>query len=76
VTGEFQEPGDAPALRALGQVEPPAPGVVEAARERLWSAVAEEMLAAGPQEHPRRTRAAGADRSRDGIRRRPAEPGS
>ncbi len=31
-------------LARLGRVEPPAPGVLDAARERLWAAVAAEML--------------------------------
>ncbi len=33
-------------LARLGRVEPPAPGVLDAARERLWAAVAAEMLPA------------------------------
>jgi hypothetical protein len=35
-------------LERLGRVDPPAPGVLDAAREVLWSAVAAEMLAAAP----------------------------
>jgi hypothetical protein len=35
-------------LGELGRVEPPAPGVLDAAREVLWSAVAAEMLATAP----------------------------
>ena len=35
-------------LRAIGQVRPPAPGVLEDAREGLWSAVASAMLDIGP----------------------------
>jgi hypothetical protein len=31
-------------LAAIGRVDPPEPGVLDAARETLWSAVAEEML--------------------------------
>ena len=31
-------------LTAIGRVDPPEPGVLDAARETLWSAVAEEML--------------------------------
>jgi hypothetical protein len=34
-------------LRALGKVQAPEPGVLEDAREVLWSAVAEEMLGVG-----------------------------
>lgn len=32
-------------LSVLGQVDPPAPGVLENAREALWAVVAAEMLA-------------------------------
>jgi hypothetical protein len=35
----------APALSALGHVSPPASDVLANAREMLWSAVSEEMLA-------------------------------
>jgi hypothetical protein len=35
-------------LERLGQVDPPLPGVLDAAREFLWSAVAAEMLAIAP----------------------------
>jgi hypothetical protein len=35
-------------LGQLGRVDPPAPGVLDAAREVLWSAVAAEMLATAP----------------------------
>ncbi|MGH3259600.1 MAG: hypothetical protein ACRDOU_30080 [Streptosporangiaceae bacterium] len=35
-------------LERLGRVDPPAPGVLDAAREVLWSAVAAEMLATAP----------------------------
>jgi len=40
--------GDTPDLERLGQVGPPPPGVLDAAREVLWSAVAAEMLATAP----------------------------
>lgn len=39
-------------LSVLGDVPEPDPAVVDAARERLWSAVAEEMLALELGEHP------------------------
>ena len=39
---------DLPDLDRLGQVDPPSPGVLDAAREVLWSAVAAEMLATAP----------------------------
>lgn len=37
-------------LRAIGQVQLPAPRVLEAAREALWSAIASEMLGTAPAE--------------------------
>jgi hypothetical protein len=40
--------GDLPELERLGRVGPPASGVLDAAREVLWSAVAAEMLATAP----------------------------
>jgi len=43
-------------LARLGWVDPPLPGVLDAAREVLWSAVAAEMLATAP---PDGTRAPG-----------------
>jgi hypothetical protein len=63
-------------LRALGQVEPPAPGVLEAAREVLWSAVAGETFSAAAADEPGRARAAGTDRSQPDARRHRTEPGS
>jgi len=45
--------GDPPDLDRLGRVDPPAPGVLDAAREVLWSAVAAEMLATAPHEQRR-----------------------
>ena len=52
MTEDWADPEGAGPLRALGQVEPPGPGVLDAAREALWSAVAEEMLSAGPAAVP------------------------
>ena len=43
-----QESPESDLLGALGHVDPPPPGVLDAAREVLWSAVAQEMLATGP----------------------------
>jgi hypothetical protein len=72
-------------LRALGQVEPPGPGVLDAAREMLWSAVAQEAFPVGaPEEEAAgRTGTGGPERSRRNIlgqrrdiRRRQADPGS
>jgi hypothetical protein len=48
VIAELAEPEGEGTLHALGQVEPPAPAVLAAAREALWQAVAEEMLPQGP----------------------------
>ena len=79
MTEDWADLESAGLLRALGQVEPPGPGVLEAAREALWSAVAGEMLSAGPaggRSEAGRAGAAGADPSREDIRRRRAEPGS
>lgn len=47
---------DLAGLGALARVDPPSPGVLDAAREILWSAVAAEMLATAP---PDAARAAG-----------------
>jgi hypothetical protein len=76
VTEDMAEPENAGLLRALGRVEPPVPGLLEAAREVLWSAVAEELLSAGPAGDAGRTRAARTDRSREDIRRHRTDPGS
>jgi hypothetical protein len=40
-------------LERLGRVDPPPPGVLDAAREVLWSAVAAEMLATAPPDSAR-----------------------
>ena len=40
-------------LERLGRVDPPSPGVLDAAREVLWSAVAAEMLATPPPDAAR-----------------------
>ena len=54
-------------LRAIGQVQLPAPRVLEEAREALWSAVASEMLGSAPaerrisQRQPDRSKEADAD---------------
>ena len=57
-------------LRALGHVEPPVPGVLETAREVLWSAVAAETLSLGAADE---ARTGDTDRSRPGIRRHRAQ---
>ncbi len=63
-------------LNALGQVAPPDPAVLEAARELLWAAVAAEMLSAGEagESHRRTGRQAGGERKAE--RRPPADPGA
>lgn len=75
MTENFTEPDDTGLLRALGQVEPPGPGVLEAAREALWSAVAEEMLAADPAGGTGRARPARTDGLPEDVQRRRADPG-
>jgi hypothetical protein len=69
------EPEAAGALRALGQVGAPAPGVLAAAREVLWAAVAEEALSAGRASDSGQTRAARTERSGEDSRRHRTEPG-
>jgi hypothetical protein len=75
MTDNMAEPEDAGLLGLLGQVQPPDPGALAAAREVLWSAVAEEMLSAGEAGDSERTRTHGTDRSQIDSRRR-TEPGS
>ena len=72
MTPESPEPD---LLAALGHVDPPPPGVLDAAREVLWSAVAQEMLATGPASG----QVTGADRSEsaaDHREGRPPDPGA
>lgn len=52
VPAPAQPPGELAAVRRLGQVGPPPPAVLAAARETLWAAVAAEMLASDPQPQP------------------------
>jgi hypothetical protein len=76
---DMAEPESAGLLRALGQARPPGPGVLTAAREALWSAVAEEMLSADAAGEPGAAREAGAgkaDQPRRNTRGRTAEPGA
>lgn len=64
-------------LRPFGQVEPPDPGALEAAREVLWPVVAQEMLsAAPPNNEDQDIRRRAAEIRRQAKRRRRAEPGS
>ncbi|MGH9105501.1 MAG: hypothetical protein ACRDZX_06620 [Acidimicrobiales bacterium] len=56
-------------LAAAGRVEPPSPGALDQARERLWSAIAEEVLGTGERGGPataiaRRSKAPGQHRVR------------
>jgi hypothetical protein len=54
-SGEDVTPG-LDLLAAIGRVDPPDPGVLDAAREALWSAVAQEMLGGtGPEARTRGT---------------------
>lgn len=76
MTEDMAEPEATGLLRALGRAEPPGPGVLEAAREMLWSAVAGEIFSAGRAGDVGRTRAAGTDQSRKGTGHHQAEPGS
>lgn len=48
MTDEPAEFEGADLLRAIGAVRDPAPGVLDGAREVLWSAVAREMLGTDP----------------------------
>ncbi len=59
-------------LARLGRVAPPGPGVLETARERLWAAVAAEMLATGDAGDTGSRRAADQESPRQA--RRPGEP--
>ena len=47
MTEDKAERENAALLGLIGQVEPPAPGVLQDAREALWSVVATQMLSAG-----------------------------
>ena len=69
------DPPELERLAALGHVDPPPPGVLDAAREILWSAVAQEMLATGPASG----HATGTSRSESAPGRRadrPPDPGA
>ncbi len=69
---------DGPELEALGQVgqvDPPDPAVLDAARELLWAAVAAEMLSAGEPESHRKTERE-AEGPRQAEQRRPGDPGA
>jgi hypothetical protein len=66
-----------PELELLGQVNPPDPAVLDAAREVLWAVVAGEMLShAGPGEagESRRIPEREAGQPRQSGCRRPADP--
>jgi hypothetical protein len=64
-------------LGRLGQVDPPAPGVLDAAREVLWSAVAIEMLTTAPPDAARPDAERAAGRAADDIASQlgPDDPG-
>jgi hypothetical protein len=65
-------------LGALGRADPPAPGVLDAAREVLWSAVAAEMMAVAPPDGARAPGEPAAGRSAETPVRRPRreDPGA
>jgi hypothetical protein len=48
VPAEHAQPEHPDPLTVLGLVTPPSPEVLATARERLWSAAAEQMLVMGP----------------------------
>lgn len=62
-------------LEALGQVGPPDPAVLDAARELLWAAVAAEMLAPG-EAASSRTAKRETEGPRQAEHRPPADPGA
>jgi hypothetical protein len=66
--------GDLPELERLGRVGPPASGVLDAAREVLWSAVAAEMLATAPPDAAQATGEPAAGRSAEEATGQPRQP--
>ena len=68
------DPSELERLAALGHVDPPPPGVLDAAREILWSAVAQEMLAAPGQAALGQAAVPGQAAERHADRPRPADP--
>jgi len=62
-------------LTRLGQVAAPEPGVLDAARETLWAAVAAEMLSAGPPAPARRAADRPAGPARRAAPREANQPG-
>jgi hypothetical protein len=76
---EPEMPGDIRAeLGRLGRVGPPDPGLLDAAREVLWAAVAAEMLPASPggAAGSRRIAEREADQPGRAGRRHPGDPGA
>jgi hypothetical protein len=65
-------------LERLGRVDPPLPGVLGAAREILWSAVAAEMLGTAPPDAARAPGESAAGRTGETPTRQPRreEPGT
>jgi hypothetical protein len=57
-------------LERLGPVDPPEPGVLDAAREVLWSVVAAEMLATAPPDAAQNTGESAAGRNPEETTRR------
>jgi hypothetical protein len=63
-------------LVVIGQVSPPTPDALQDAREVLWAALAQEMLAAGAAADAARTGARETGRPQQIARRRRTDPGS
>ncbi len=70
--------GDMTELERLGRVDPPRPGVLDAAREVLWSAVAGEMLGTAPPDAARAPGEPAAGRTEETPERHPRreDPGA
>ena len=62
-------------LESLGEAGPPAAATLDAARESLWSAVVQEMLATGPPGNDQNVERRAAELRRRAGRRRRAGPG-
>ncbi len=62
---------DMTGLERLGRVDPPLPGVLDAAREILWSAVAAEMLGTAPPDATRAPGESAAGRTEETPERQP-----
>jgi hypothetical protein len=63
-------------LGVLGQVDPPAPSALQAARDLLWSAVAQDVPAAGPPGDAGQAAMPAGAQPEQLARRRRTDPGS